>query len=215
MKIKNNFISIITLGNFNPSIINPEFLANQKIMTEQISGQVTPVMSVLESDNITLITELERFQIIHREVGCFEETPIVEIASKLFDILKYTPVTKQGLNFNVTIEDFSGSENLKRIFGNPRNLTNYLDQSSEYIFQINTVVNDDVERTTIINCGYKFEDVVYISIKLQKKEDDNISINYNYEVRDIDKIRDNVHFVKNAFQKVCHKFISFTKQLEI
>jgi hypothetical protein len=105
MKTKNNFISIITLGNFNPAILTPSFLSEhcgyKAISNSKPKGQTSPVASVIDFENITFLVELEKFQIMEKNLSNFKDNTIIDLALNYLQKLRFTPLFVMGINFNV------------------------------------------------------------------------------------------------------------------
>ena len=79
MNVKNNFLSIIGLGNFNPSILTPKFLSEvcEFEFKEKPKGKITPVVTNIKYGNLQFIVELEKLQILERDVSNFCDSKII------------------------------------------------------------------------------------------------------------------------------------------
>lgn len=216
MEIKNNFLSAIALGSFNPAILTPNFLSEQKIFTFETSpkGKTSPVVSEMKFDDISLFVELERFQVRHEDVDHFEKSPIISIMANYLNILKYTPVFVEGINFNINLINYADSTTAANIFEKPINgIINYVDKSDEYFIDVKTTVAMGKEETQGINCKYYVDDGISVSINL-RKSDAEIVLNFNYEVQNINSDRSRLNIIPDNYQNIYEKFIGFIEKIK-
>jgi hypothetical protein len=215
MEIKNNFESIITLGSFNPAILTPEFLKENGIATFKTppEGNASPIVSQLKFENITFFVELERFQILDNKIASFDKSPIVAWAFKYLDILKYTPVFVQGVNFNVNLTDFEENKNIQNIFKDPiREMPNYVDKVNEYWVDVKTEIAEGEAQNQVINCKYDIGNEISISTNLNRK-DKEILLNFNYEVQNIKSERKRLNIIIDNYQSIYEKFNLFINRV--
>jgi hypothetical protein len=107
VKVKNNFISVVSLGCFNPAILTPRFLKEKCRFETHLEpkGRTTPVASVLNYGSTSFVVDLERFQIKHSDVDDFLRSAIIPVMVKYLTVLEYTPVEAIGVNLNYDITD--------------------------------------------------------------------------------------------------------------
>jgi hypothetical protein len=186
---KNNFVSIIALGNFNPAILTPPFLFEKCNFWSEATpkGQTTPVVSSLEFDNVHFIMELEKFQIMEKNPSDFSSTSIVKLMLNYLEVLAFTPVYVVGLNFNIDLET------------DPAKAIDKLNNKELIleVFDAREIVYD----SKII---FSKASLNYISWDIIKKEDlikrmtinfnkDIFKINYNIEKRDVESDRNKIN----------------------
>ena len=215
MEIKNSFLTFIALGSFNPALLTPDFLAEEKIFSFETSpeGRTSPVVSEIKFGNISLLVELERFQVMHQEVDSFEKSPIISIMSNYLNVLKHTPVFVEGINFNINLIDYADSTTVANIFEKPIDgIINYVGKSDEYFIDVNTKVAGGRDETQVINCKYYVDDGVSVSINLRKL-DMKIVLNFNYEVQNIKSDRSRLSIIPDNYQDIYEKFIGFVEKI--
>jgi hypothetical protein len=216
MEIKNNFLSVISLGSFNPAILTPEFLVEQKIFSFESPpvGTTSPVISQIKSGNISLLVELERFQVMHDAVDDFQKSPIVSISSNYLDVLKYTPIFVQGINFNLNLKNYGDSVSLKKIFDNPiKTMVEYLHKFEEYLIDVKTKVLKGRNETEAINCKYFIDAGISVAVNL-KKEDKEVVLNFNYEVQNIKDDRSRLKNISDNYQRIWKLLESFVEKIK-
>lgn len=219
IETKNNFLSIITIGSFNPAILTPDFLAKENIFISKAAprGETSPVLSHLEFGNVSLVVELERFQIKHMEVDSFKNSPVISIITGYLKTLKYTPIATEGINFNIDMMNYSDSDGLLQIFNNPiKEIINYVEKADEYLIDVKAKVTSDKEEAHIINCKYNIDEGISISINLRKADlkDRKIVLNYNYEVKNIKSDKDRINIIPDNYTNILTRFIDFIKKFK-
>jgi hypothetical protein len=117
MKLEPKFFSIILIGRLNPQILNHDFLLKNNIIPLEKSpfkdiviGKPeqnafedyvsTPVLSRLRYKNIDIVIEESRYQIT--DIGHISpsESSIIDFTKNYFLLLKHTPLSFGGINFN-------------------------------------------------------------------------------------------------------------------
>ena len=183
MKIENNFISIVMIGSFNPAILVPDFLKKHckvKFNSEPKFQSVPNMVSDIQVDNLKFLMDISRFQINEKKVINFKNSEILRIACLYLKVLKYTPITKIGFNFNIKIQINNKKSILKRIL-NDSEFVKYFDSKTLH-YQLNKIVEKKL--------GSKF-DSLKVSVPLENNNNINIHIrdinsefiiNYNYEL---------------------------------
>ncbi|MFH1136442.1 MAG: hypothetical protein V1816_10210 [Pseudomonadota bacterium] len=217
MNLKANYLSIVTIGSFNPAILNPEFLKQQKIFDWQgmAEGTSTPVVSEIKFGNISFLTELERFQIIHHNINEFDKSPIVQAAYSYLDILKYTPIMVQGLNFNVSLIPDGDAGKIDVLLDNPiEELLNLIDDAKNFLVDLKITVKDRKQNFQLINCKFYIDSEISISINIARNNDKSLILNYNYEVEGINLDRKRISLIPENFRQIYLLFSQFIAKLE-
>lgn len=104
-----HWINVIVLARFhNPSILNPDFLTMNKIVSDdwEISETVTTrALSVVQfKNNVRISVDEERLDVRQSKLDSFPEaSPIYEIASRYVGILQHVSYLALGTNWNVTL----------------------------------------------------------------------------------------------------------------
>lgn len=117
MKFEPKFFSIILIGRLNPQILNHDFLLKNNIIPLEkspfkdiVMGKPeqnafedyvsTPVLSRLRYKNIDIVVEESRYQITDIAHIPPSESSIIDFTKNYFSLLKYTPLSFGGINFN-------------------------------------------------------------------------------------------------------------------
>jgi len=105
MKINLTNFSIVVLAQaHNPSILNPDFLKNNKIVDASFTPKdvycTPPIAQVSFDEGISIIAEFERLQFIdHVSERIPHKSQIAEIATKYISVLPHVRYTAAGINF--------------------------------------------------------------------------------------------------------------------
>src|SRR4030043_307057 len=99
-----NFSIVVLAQAHNPSILNPDFLKNNNIVSPTFTPKTVvcsmPVAQVVYDEGISILAEFERLQFIdtipERIPG---GSPIPEIAVRYVDTLPHVRYTAVGINF--------------------------------------------------------------------------------------------------------------------
>jgi hypothetical protein len=139
------FRNVVILGRFNPAIIQPEYFRRYKIFPEQEiaaideavrirtgAGEIEDVdlrvslvekktliisneFSVLFLRSFALRVEPDKFTVDMKPTA--DEQMVLTGIKKLFTLLRYTPVTAIGFNFDAHWKTSEGVHQLKKLFG--------------------------------------------------------------------------------------------------
>lgn len=205
MEIKNNFISSITLGNFNPAILTPMFLSNACgfNLKDPPKGQTMPVVSNISFGDISFLVDLERMQIMHKSVQDFQSTPIIGFLKRYLEILPYTPVTISGINFNCDVIGFDFT-NLKRIINSDRSIAKIL-KTNEYFVNSRYLYKSGKEKYLLWDLSLKAGENVFYKLTFYNK--DNIcTFNYNYEVHNLERERALLSNITDKFNNLIERY---------
>lgn len=191
MKTKNNFVSTVTIGHFNPSILTSDFL--EKVCGLQLEGEPeeeskSPIVSRIRYSRIDFIADLDRLQIKEFGVGNPKDSDIAEYLRIYLEKLPYTPIFVSGINVNVDVLDL-----------NEKGLITLLTKRREQLFEILETKDFSIEallhhraegKEEYIkwNITYSIEEKEVLGrINLNKKESAIWRVNYNYEVMRLEK----------------------------
>lgn len=94
-------VSIVLLGNFNPSIFQPAWLAAHELIRKEESDVAQGVvfsreLAAFTADWLTLQVTQERFDASTADAAHFE--PLRDLVLGIFTLLEHTPFDKMGLN---------------------------------------------------------------------------------------------------------------------
>ena len=208
MKVINDFINIVCLGKFNPSILNKEFVKDNKIYDakeEKSKPIFMPVMTNIGYDNIDFFIDLERFQIMQKVEGLEFTNKVIEIMFNYLKTLKYTPINIIGINLNSKIF----SENNKRLIDNLNDEKIIYDifKTKEYVFTYKirrTKEEREYLNWTIESLNISKENLVkrlFIT-----KQPDNYEVNFNMEIINIKDFKE-IHYFLSSFEAIKGEYL--------
>lgn len=92
---------VIIAANYNPSIVSKEWLYQKGILTDTVRNFVhTPVFSLVEADQFSLIVDEQRLQLAVRKTTQENLQTAPTIAARFVDALPETPYTALGFNYH-------------------------------------------------------------------------------------------------------------------
>ena len=99
-----NFSIVVLAQAHNPSILNPDFLKNNDIVSTDFKTKnvicTPPVAQVVYEEGISIVAEFERLQFIDTILERIpESTPIPGIAARYIETLPHVRYTACGINF--------------------------------------------------------------------------------------------------------------------
>lgn len=101
--VKQEIISVVLLGDFNPAIFHPQWLVHNELISSGIAEAAKEVscqseFSTFEVDNMKLFVEKERFGLTTKDVSML---PVFRDTVKgIFTLLEHTPLKALGLNYD-------------------------------------------------------------------------------------------------------------------
>jgi len=211
LEIKNNFISIVALGHFNPAILNKVFLEENDIIRfeEEPKINYTPIVCTVDYKNLKIIVDLERFQIVENNIKDFKSNSILNFVYKYLEVLKYTPINIMGINFNFNIN----IGNLNGIYNSEmcRKINESFNARS-CIFSLTKLIEDSKETIKKINFGFNLLESRSINILIEKVKENLSIINFNFEIKGITK--DNRFYLKDNFKEILNYHNNFKNILQ-
>ena len=191
MKIKNNFVSVVTIGNFNPAILTQGFL--EKDCDFRFEGnptrvEKTPVVSRIKYSRLDFVVDLERLQIVEYGVANPEDSDVANYVRVYLTKLPYTPVFVCGVNINVDISGLDEKSLVKLLTEGKNDLFQILETRD---YQMETTSHHQASRKERyskwdINYAIKQKEILG-RITISTKEDAIWRVNYNYEVRGLER----------------------------
>ena len=99
-----NFSIVVVAQAHNPSILNPDFLINNKIVDASFTPKdvycTPPISQVSFDEGISIIAEFERLQFVdHVSERIPHKSQIAEIATRYISVLPHVRYTAVGINF--------------------------------------------------------------------------------------------------------------------
>lgn len=211
LEIKNNFISIVVIGHFNPVILSKDFLEENNIIKfkEEPKVKFTPIVCAIDYRNLKIIVDLERFQIVENNIEDFESNSILSFVYNYLEVLKYTPINIIGVNFNFNIN----IGNLNEIYSSKMHKKiNESFNAKSCIFSLTKLIEDNKETIKKINFGFNLLKSRSINILVEKVKENLSIINFNFEIKGITK--DNRFYLKDNFKEILNYHNNFKSILQ-
>ena len=205
MRVENNFVSVVTLGSFNPSILTSHFLIREcglEIKGKATREERTPVVSRVDYPGLSFLADLDRFQIIERELDELGKSRVVEFLRIYLEKLPYTPLSKCGVNINVNVSGI-----------NERALIAVLTEWKKDLFKILGTENFAIETRSrhrpeghryvgwTIIYAIKKEDTLG-RLTISKKRNSVYEVNYNYEVAKLEKNHSRLEAITKGYPRI-------------
>ena len=120
----NDYINLVVLGNFNPSILTHNFLTT--VCGFDLGGKPTkenppmPVIASLDYDSVSFFADLGRLQITEKNCKEPKQSKLPNYLGTYLEKLPHTPITKCGANFryNVEVEETTLSQIEQKLSSN-------------------------------------------------------------------------------------------------
>jgi len=104
MVLPNSANIVILSTNYNPSIVSKEWLYQKGILTWPVTNFVhTPVLSLLESEQFSLVVDEQRLQLALKKTTEDGLTSLASIAERFVKALPETPYRGVGINYLYTV----------------------------------------------------------------------------------------------------------------
>lgn len=205
MRVENNFVSVVTLGSFNPSILSSDFLIREcglEIGGKTISEERTPVVSRIDYPGLSFLADLNRLQIRETGVDDPEKSRVVEFLRIYLEKLPYTPLSRCGVNINVNISGIK-----------ERSLIVLLTERKKEIFKILGTEDLGIETRSrhrpeedkyvawTIIYAIKKEDILG-RLTISRKRNSVYEVNYNYEVAKLEKNHGRLEAITKGYPRI-------------
>jgi len=185
MKLDLEKWSLVILGNWNTSILSPNWLSNEILHVKKLTIQF-PVLGggspLFGTENMAIIVKPNK--LTFAPISSEDDTlvKIEQAAKSVLEKLSYTPIKAFGQNFHFVVSKEEMPKQCEEIF----NLSD-----DEKIS-----VKGEVLETSIIR-SIKIDSAV-LNLKIEKNEHCHISLNYHYVVN---KAEEAVALISNTFIK--------------
>ncbi|MGB2980579.1 MAG: hypothetical protein WBC77_04980 [Candidatus Zixiibacteriota bacterium] len=190
MGVKSNFVSVVSVGCFNPAILTPQFLKEKCEFTaySEPKGRTTPVATGLDYGSILFLLDLERFQIKHSDLKRFQDSNIVTIMMDYLRVLQHTPLDAIGVNLNYDIAGQPGGGLLKRLLEKEKALSEFLELSeSVTVHKVRRKIDEPGEIIEVDLSGPLDENTIErLNITARNQ---SLRVNYNHEIKNLRKNR--------------------------
>ncbi len=214
MILGNNFISIIFLGHFNPSILTRDFLENNSIVhfqEEPSNIKATAISSNIEYKDARIMMDLKLFGVFEKNIDDFSKNMVVGLAYDTIDLLAYTPLKTIGINFNINAKILEPGRLADSLSDKSQVLDFFNGQS--YIINIGKKFEENREDLDNIGLQLKIDSHSSIQVNIKRIKDHNYNINYNFSTGGLleksgnrDYIRNNFKNINDRFCAACHEY---------
>src|SRR5690554_3752688 len=101
MKISKQQKSIVVVGNFNPAIVTPDWLRENKLITNGDFNKknielINNEFSIFKIPDMSIFVSRERLQLSSTRYEVSEL--LFDLCKGIMELLKHTPVTRLGIN---------------------------------------------------------------------------------------------------------------------
>jgi hypothetical protein len=218
MKILNNFVSVVALGNFNPAILTEGFLSNicNLDLGEVIdhSPLEIPVHRMIKFKTFELSIDLDRLTIKQTEIKEITEAKVLDIFNEYYSKLPYTPLKAVGVNINCNLS-----------FGSDRNAQSFEQQIIDpqaYLAFFGVTKIDVTEKAAYMKSdkiwqgsNYRIETLNDFNWQINaSKRKDLFSLNFNFEVGDLLQEPSKWKLLLNEYPQFCNRFLDFLHFME-
>ena len=205
MRVENNFVSVVTLGSFNPSILTSDFLIREcslEIEGKATNEERTPVVSRVDYPGLSFLADLDRFQIIERGLDELGKSRVVEFLRIYLEKLPYTPLSRCGTNINVNVSGISEKTLITVLTMRKKELLKILGTEN---FAMETRSRHRTEGDRYIGWtiiyDIKKEDILG-RLTVSRKRNAVYEVNYNYEVAKLEKNHSRLEAITKGYPRI-------------
>ena len=211
---KNDYINLVVLGNFNPSILTHDFLIKECGFDfgnkPPSKSPPVPVVASLDYDKISFFADLGRFQITEKNCKEPKLSQLPVYLNTYLERLPYTPITKCGANFGYELTtEKARLENIERWLKNDRNKFCETLQLKTLDLEVCFAIDDKQEKIkswTLRTKISEYEASTIMKVAYISGADNTMKIDFNYEVADLDKDKELLKNVTDDFTNVADLF---------
>ena len=218
MEIAYNFISLVSLGNFNPAIASPEFLKNVcglelgELINQ--SPSIIPVHKNLQFQNLEIIVDMERMQIMEKSIENIEGSKILKIFNAYYEKLSYTPLKAVGININcelISQDEHEWNHILTKV-SNPKTYFTFFAITEMRVTEDSSI---NADGSKWISLKYLMQNIRGLTrnISISKKKE-SLTLNYNFEVGHLSEDSSKLELLIHGYEDLCDEFSRFLKYLE-
>ena len=201
MEVKNNFMSVVSLGCFNPAILTPRFLKEKCGFETRLEpkGRTTSVAAVINYGSTSFVADLERFQIKHSDVDDFLKSAIVPVMIKYLTVLEYTPVEAIGVNLNYDIAGPNVAVVRKTLQEDCNKIFQVMKLSEATTTYKERRKSDGTRELIEFGIGGQIDQNTVERLSILIKNN-SLQVNYNHELRNLEQNRDLIKRIEQDWQ---------------
>lgn len=211
-----NFKSLVAIGSFNPSILSPEFLKEycEFRSAHEPNGRNTPVITEIVFGDIQFLMELDKFQVMIKNIEGFDNDYPMDVVLKYFEVLEYTPIKLFGVNYNYTIKGVD-TATISQIAETPNCIGEKFGFDPNWVAIKLVKQESDQLKANEIAIKHQFNSDIKNSIEILIKKD-SLVINNNFEINNLQTDKSRIILLKRHYQELhnCNnKFVEVLKGL--
>ncbi|MFC1675875.1 hypothetical protein ACFL3G_02290 [Planctomycetota bacterium] len=215
----NNYINLVVLGNFNPSILTHDFLVTEcefDLESEPVSSSPpVPVISSLDYSNVSFLADLGRLQITENNCKNPKQSKLPMYLKRYLAKLHYTPITKCGANFNynVEVQKIKIGEIEQKLLKDRQFFCKAL-KADEIGLEIALDISSDsetVKNWTLRTMTQSGESSTTMNVSTAG-EPNTVKINFNYEIN-LEQERNRIKKITDDYAKVYELFLFQLRKL--
>jgi len=210
----NDYINLVVLGNFNPSILTHDFLT--AVCGFDLGGKPArenppmPVVSSLEYSKISFFADLGRLQITEKNCENPKQSKLPIYLKTYLNKLPYTPITKCGANFSydIDIQETKLNDIEQKLSSNRQYFCKALDVAEvqlEVIFDVSDET-ETIKRWILRTIAQSGESNTTMKVQLLEGSKMKIKIDFNYEIN-LEKNREQVKKITDDYAKIYDVFL--------
>lgn len=218
MKISYNYVSVVALGNFNPSILSVDFL-KQVCKIDLGKPRVEsppdiPIHKVLQFENFVFIAALDRLEIKETAIKDISQTRTLEFFNSYYSELRHTPLKAVGVNINSKLHPKTRDTTavIAEKVKNPGFFLDFLGVGQANVTE--TAVFKEDEKIWLAS-NYRLEKVRGLARHINvSKEGDYFNVNYNYEAGNLHEDKSRLDLLINGYNNFSQEFLTLVERLE-
>lgn len=214
----NNYINLVVLGNFNPSILTHDFLVKEcgivlgdKPIKE---NPPMPVVASLEYEKISFFADLGRLQITEKNCKEPKQSKLPSYLDTYLKKLPHTPITKSGANFSYGLEiEDARLKKIEQALSNDRQYFRKALDTDEIQLEVVFNVSDSSESIkkwilrTISQYGESST-----TMNVQRLQSLKFKIDFNYEIN-LEKNKEQIKKITDSYVNVYDTFLFQLKKI--
>jgi len=201
-QFSSNFFSVVCLGNFNPAILSIWFIKEKcgYAFDGNPREQVTPVVSKVEDNEISIITEFPKFQIVREQYDKSKALEVVKLAITYLTVLEYTPIDALGINFNYYVSSFIQERIDLNFYNHVRDVGLSLCKEEEIM---STMSYGDSNLVKLRRSQLRIRPLEQVTCTVDiNNPDGNMKLNVNFEVNELRNDRSKVELIIANFDRI-------------
>ncbi len=214
----NNYINLVVLGNFNPSILTHRFLVQE--CGFDLGDKPTkenppmPVIASLEYGNLSFFADLGRLQMAEKNCKNPRQSKLPNYLGTYLEKLPHTPIIKCGANFSYDVEvEETKLKQLEQKLSGDRQYFHRAIGTPEIQLEVFFNISDKIEtvKKWILRTAGR-SDESSRTMTVQQGDGSNVRIDFNYEIN-VEQNRDRITKFTRNYAGVYDSFLFQFKKI--